>query len=326
MDSNITFADNFADYLMDAQYLLNPQEVRNIDKDVRRVIYRKSVAQKIFPTEQIPRGRKEHRVSISQAPSSPVFSMDFLPESMDKIAKAESIFYLTGISKDYFLSMVDIDGSRNSEYHRDKIDTLHLREMTAIVADFKERLLWRGQDILGANPDVINANVQGIVNTTGINTFTGNALGTAGDGPTAQADAVGSLVVDKYIPPFDCVMTPYIFAQLAKNFNSTTHITDLERMAGQVDIVTGAKMVKKFYISDHLIKAADNGTASAWAYCANKNQADEDTYRILESYPLWHYPITTNKLGIQGKVLWMGGVAGIRADAVSFEDAVDVDG
>jgi len=130
---DLQFSDSFPDYLLDAQYLLNPQEVRSIDKDVRRVIYRSAVAQKFLPTVQVDRGKTEHRVSIAKAPSAPIFSKDFLPESMDKISKAESIFYLTGISKDYFLSMVDIDASRNSDYHKDKIDSLHLREMTSLI-------------------------------------------------------------------------------------------------------------------------------------------------------------------------------------------------
>lgn len=323
--TSVSFSDGFPDYLLDAQYLLNPQEVRSIDKDVRRVIYRSAVAQKIIPTVQIDRGKTEHRVSIAQEPSAPVFSKDFLPESMDKIGKAESIFYLLGISKDYFISMVDIDASRNSDYHRDKIDALHLREMTALIADYKERVLWRGCDILGANPGDIDGNVKGILNTSSINTFHGGdgdaVITTVGDGLYGLANAYKELIIDKMSPPFPTVMTPYVAAQLAQNINTTTLVSDLERIRGMTDI-KGNQMISEIHLSDHLLNAADNGTASSWVFLAPKNNAGEDNVQIYESYPQWHYPITTNTLGIQGKCLWMGGVGVIRANGVCLETSM----
>jgi len=327
--ANLSFSDSFPDYLLDAQYLLNPQEVRSIDKDVRKVIYRTAVAQKFLPTVQIDRGKTEHRVSIAQEPSAPVFSKDFLPESMDKIAKAESTFYLTGISKDYFLSMVDIDASRNSEYHKDKIDSIHLREMTALISEYKERVLWLGTAIRGANPGDINPNMKGIVNTSSINTFNAGGAdantGTVGDFIKGVGDAFNNLVVDKMFPPYETVMSPYLVGQAAKNVNTTTLVSDLERIRGMTD-QNGTAMIKKIYISDFMSSTTDDGTASTWCFIAPKTEAGENTIEVYESYPQWHYPITTNKLGIQGKCLWMGGVGVIRANAVCFEDSIDVDG
>jgi len=329
MTDKIQFSDSFPDYLLDAQYLLNPQEVRSIDKDVRRVIYRSAVAQKFLPTIQIDRGKTTHNVSIAQEPSAPIFSKDFLPESMDKIAKAESTFYLTGISKDYFISMVDIDASRNSDYHKDNIDSLHLKEMTALISEYKERVLWRGSDILGANPGAINPLMLGIMNTASVNTFLADSanseLGTAGDGIKGVGAAYAALIVDKMPPPYVSVMEPFVAAQLAKNINSTTFVSDLERIRGMTDI-KGTPMISEIHISDHLNAAVDAGTASAWAFIAPKTGAGENTIEIYESYPQWHYPITTNKLGIQGKCLWMGGVGVIRANSVCIDVDIDVDG
>lgn len=325
---SVNFADGFPDYLLDAQYLLNPQEVRSIDQDVRKVIYRSAVAQKFLPTKQVDRGKRDHRVSIAQAPSAPVFSEDFLPESMDKITKVESTFPLTGISKDYFISMVDIDASRNSEYHKDKIDSLHLREMTALISDYKERMIWRGTDILGANPEAINPLMKGIVTAANILSFAADGalaeLGAAGDGIKGTGAAYDQLVVNKQEPPFISVMTPYVAGQLAKNINSTTFVSDLERIRGMTDI-KGTPMISQIHISDHLLKLADDGSASSWVFIAPKNNAGEDNIQIFESYPQWHYPITTNKLGIQGKCLWMGGTGVIRASGVCLETGIDVD-
>lgn len=326
---NLQFSDSFPDYLLDAQYLLNPQEVRSIDKDVRKVIYRSAVAQKFLPTKQVDRGKTEHRVSIAVEPSAPIFSKDFLPESMDKITKSESIFYLTGISKDYFISMVDIDASRNSDYHKDKVDALHLREMTALISEYKERVLWRGSDIRGANPENINTAMKGLVTTSGINTFNANGtaakLGTVGDGVKGVGAAYNELIIDKLNPPYVSVMSPYVAGQLAKNVNTTTLISDLERIRGMTDI-KGTPMISQIEISEHAVAAADNGANSTWTFFAPKTNAGEDTIQIYESYPQWHYPITTNKLGIQGKVLWMGGVGVIRPNGVCAENTIDVDG
>jgi hypothetical protein len=329
MANRVQFSDSFPDYLLDAQYLLNPQEVRSIDKDVRRVIYRSAVAQKFLPTIQIDRGKTDHRVSIAQEPSAPIFSKDFLPESMDKIAKAESIFYLTGISKDYFISMVDIDASRNSDYHKDKIDSLHLKEMTALISEYKERVLWRGSDILNANPGAINPNMKGIMTTASVNTFNAAAAdsntGTAGDMIAGVGNAYAELIVDKMPPPYVSVMEPFVAAQAAKNINSTTFVSDLERIRGMTDI-KGTPMISSIHISDHLLSAVDAGDPSAWAFIAPATEAGENTIEIYESYPQWHYPITTNKLGIQGKCLWMGGLGVIRANSVCIDVDIDVDG
>lgn len=327
MDSQ--FSDSFPDYLLDAQYLLHPQEVRSIDKNVRKVIYRTAVAQKFLPTVQVDRGKTEHRVSIAQAPSAPIFSKDFLPESMDKVAKKESTFYLTGISKDYFLSMVNIDASRNSEYHKDKIDALHLREMTALISEYKERVLWRGCDIQGTNPGNINPLMLGIVTTASINTFNAGGAdantGTVGDFIKGVGSAFNALVVDKMFPPFETIMSPWLVGQAAQNVNTTTLVSDLERIRGMTD-QNGTVMINKIHISDVMSATTDAGTASTWCFIAPKTAAGENTIEVYESYPQWHYPITTNKLGIQGKCLWMGGVGVIRKEAVCFEDAIDVDG
>ena len=323
------FMDNFPDYLMDAQYLLMPREVMEIDEDVRRVIYRESIAQKIFPTKQIPRGFDEWRVPIATQPSAPIFTKNFEAEAFGRVEKEEKIFYLVGLMKDYFISMKDIDNSRNSPWYRQKIDTLHLREMTASVAHFRELLFWRGFDILGGVPAAIDANLAGIVTDAGISTFNANGaaakLGTAGDGMKGLADAVKVLVKAKYKPPFDTVMTTEVFGQLLINMNATTHVTDLERILG-LNNQEERRLVKNAYISDALLNHVDTGATSAWAFIAQKNTAGEDTVQLLESYPLWHYPVNSTKLGIRGKILCMNGAAPIRPDAICFEDTIDVDG
>jgi hypothetical protein len=328
---DVSFSDAFGDTMfVDAETVLNPQEVKNIDEDVYSVIYSKAVAQKIFPTKQIPRGMREFLFSIARESSAPIFSKDFLPESVDKVTKAETTVKLVGISKDYFLSMVDIDASRNSNYHSTKIDTLHLREITALVADYKERVLWRGYDIRGPDPGAIETGVIGIITQSGIQTFEagigGNdETGSPGDGPFTCMKGAQALLNYHYEPPFVVVMTPQLYGQFCLNMNTTTHITDIERIQSMVD-ANGNKMFSGIYITPHLVNVAEDGTNAAIVVLATKTNAGEPTGFVIESYPLWHYPITISRLGIQGKILWMGSFAGLRPKAIALAAAINIDG
>jgi len=315
---------------IDAQYPLNPREVESIDEDVKAVIYHAAISQKFLPTRMIPKGQVFHKVSTAQKPSAPIVSLDFMPESMDKIAKKEEIFYLIGISKDFFLSMTTIDASRNSPYHKDKIDSLHIREMVAFISDFKERIIWRGVTALDLDPGQVEPKCVGICNTSGVNTFQAgiglnDETGAAGDIPASVMSGANELIKDGFKPPFVVVLTPYLYGQACLNQNSTTMETDIERCLGLVD-KDKQSMISRIEITPHLVAAAETGANAAMVVIAPKTPAGENTIEILEAYPVWHYPITISALGIQGKVLWMGGVAVIRPTAVALAEAIDIDG
>lgn len=314
----------------DTMYPLNPREVESIDEDVKSVIYHEAIAQKFLPTREVPKGQVFHKVSTAQKPSPPIVSKDFMPESMDKIAKKEVTFYLLGISKDFFLSMTTIDASRNSPYHRGTIDSLHIREMVAFISDFKERIIWRGSTAFELDPGDIEPNCVGILNTTGVNTFEAgiglnDETGAAGDIPASVMSGANELIKDKFRPPFVVVMTPYLYGQACLNQNATTMETDIERVLGLVD-KDKQSMISRIEITPHLVAAVETGANAVMVVIAPKTPAGENTIEILEAYPVWHYPITISALGIQGKVLWMGGVAVIRPTAVALAEAIDIDG
>lgn len=326
---DVSYGNEWRNFL-DAQYPLNPREIESIDETVYSVIYHEAVMQKFVPTINIGRGKTTHKVSIAQAPSAPIFSKDFLPEAMDKVAKKETEFKLVGISKDFFISMVDIDASRNSQYHKETIDSLHLREITRLIADYKERVLWRGYDILGANPGALDANVKGVMNTTGIGTFEAgiglnDETGSAGDGPFSVSSGAQDLVTQGYRPPYDVILSPQLAGQFILNMNSTTHITDIERMQGMVD-ENGNKLIRKIHITPHLVNAAESGTNAAMAVIKMQTNAGEPTIQIAQSYPVEHHPINISSLGIQGKILWMGRAVVIRPKAITIAEAIDIDG
>lgn len=328
MDRDVTFKGSFSDIFMDAQYVLQPQELRQVDTDVRSVIYSKAVAQKFLPTRQIGKGMTKHRYYKAVAPSAPIFSQDFLPESMDKVPKEEFDVDLLGISKDYFISMRDIDASRNPKSAYDfetKIDTLHLREITALISDYKERILWRGEDIAAADISNIAGGLTGIFNDSNVQSAAGvlglgsdDDLTAAGDGVQAVG-YLADLLLNKYFePPYVLVLTPGVYGRFMKNIDTTTNLSDMERI---LSLTTKDKtsLLSEIYVTPHLGKSTDE-----LAMIAPRSPAGDPTIEIIESYPIWHYPINTTSLGIQGKILWMGAAAVKRPNGIAVSDDVTV--
>lgn len=320
MDLDVRFQDSFADIFLDASYRLHELEMKNIDGAVKSVIYSKAAMQKIFPTNNIPTGLTSHRFYKATEPRDPIISRDFKPEAMEETRKTEHDIDLMGISLDYFLSMVDIDASRHSQYLKDKIDTLHVREITAKIADVKEQILWRGEDIANKDPDQVFGGLTGVYNDANVQTAdcapdNDDDYQTAGDFPYAVG-VLADLLLDKnFMPPYTLVWTPSCYGQAMINQNATTQQTDLERILGMTD-ENEQKLIDRIYTTPHLGNNTDE-------MCLIKPQdpAGGPTAMAVESYPLWHYPINTTSLGIRGKILWMGAAAVIRPNAIATVDA-----
>ncbi|MHA1513363.1 MAG: encapsulin, partial [Candidatus Hodarchaeales archaeon] len=281
-----SYSDSIPRHFVDAQYVLHPYEVKAIDKIVHGVVRARAIAQKHFPTIPIAKGARKYLVSIAKSPNSPKFGEDFLQEAMDKVGKTETEYVLAAIHKDFELSMIDLDSSRNSNYHRSDLKQLHISEVSKLIADFKERVLWRGHDILGAEPGDIDTGVKGIVNYAGISTFEAGAgkndeTGSPGDGPACVANATEALVANQYYPPYDIFLTPGLYTQFTLNMNSTTHITDIERMQAMVDN-NGKKLLNSINITPYLIGAAETGTTAAMLAVASKTPEGEPTVIIGE--------------------------------------------
>lgn len=320
MDTKIQFQDNFSDIFMDASYRLHELEMKNIDGSVKNVIYSKAVFQKIFPTNPIPQGLTSHRFYKATEPRDPIISRDFKPEAMEEIRKTQYDIDLIGISLDYFISMVDIDASRHSQYLKDKIDTLHVREITAKIADVKEQILWRGESIANIDPDQSFGGLTGVYNDSNVQTAdcapdSDDDYTTAGDLPYAVGVLADKLLDQYFMPPYELVWTPSVYGRSMINQNSTTHQTDLERIRGLVS-EDGTNLINSIHTTPHL----GNGT-DEMCLIKTTDPSGGPTAMAIESYPLWHYPINTTSLGIQGKVLWLGAAAVTRPNAIATVDA-----
>ncbi len=336
-EPTIYFSDSLPSKWVDADYALNPREILSLDRIVYGVVRHNAVLQKWLPTVAINKGSLKHELSIAVELSEPLFTKDFMKEDDDEVRKTAITYTLAAMHKDFRINMIDIDASRNQNYYNQTIESLNIREAALTIADYKERVLYRGFDILdraktAANPQgIIGTDVYSVINpptaSGTINTFAAagdNAgMNSAGDGPLSVGAAMASLIADEYYGPYVFQMTPDIYGQLAQNFNSTTHISDIERMHAMIDL-DGNKILEGMDTTKYLIKlesVADNGSMLMFQ---RKTPAGEPTAVVLESYPVAHYPTQHSSLGIKGKVLWMGCEATLRASAFTLETDVNL--
>ena len=162
---------------IDASYQVTARETQWIQNLILKVNRQKAVAQKRIPTKNIPNGTKKYTVETISEVTEPKFTDNFLKEDQMPIVKAEADFYLAFMHHDYRIAMTDAHAVANSQFHSQTLPDQTISALTASIADYREKVVWRGYDIAGranllaANQGVIDTNVLGIINTVGINTL-----------------------------------------------------------------------------------------------------------------------------------------------------------
>jgi hypothetical protein len=325
--------------ILDADYVLQPREVAEIDKTVYDIVWQNTILQKIFPTIQIKKGMKTHKFIKVSEPHPPVFTEDFMKEDYEKIRSSETTVYVCYMHKDFQIPKVTIDASRSQKYYNRDILTLHISVMVQTLVSYKERVLFRGFDIGGRRSSgsfsaiergSINDNVKGLMNMSGTQSFEAGAdandeLGSAGDIPYSIVSGAEDLIDYEGFGPYDVILSPKAYAQALKNRNSTTHETDLERALSLVDMNKQA-IVRKIWVSAFLENATDDGTNSAIVVLQRKTPNGHPTCVIGEEYPVRHYPTTQNQFGVRGKVIWAGTLIPIYPEYITIASDIDVDG
>ena len=329
-EDTVYFAESFPTKFVDAAYQLMTRETQSIDKVVRKVIRAKGVANKIFPSIKIPKGAKQHIIAIEIEQEPPKFDDNFMKEAQDTVRKEEATFYPVFMHTDFTLYMTDIDASRNPFYDID-LKALTLRGATGTIVDYKEKVQWRGYDISGrANSANVQGSIdthsKGILNTSSVQTFSSGAGGdsnltAAGDGPATIGLGLSDLVTYHFYGPYDFVMTPGVYSQLAANQNSTTHIHDIERMQSMIDI-SGNKLLRAMNVTPYLLNTAETTSTGALILLDRKTPGGEPTVVLGDEYPVAHYPTSQNSLGIKGKVLWAGIPCVIRPLALTQDTSI----
>lgn len=328
--------DIFKDsYWLDADYQLTSQEVTSYDKTVYGVVRQRGFCNKIFPTVPIPRGVKTFTTAIELEQDPPIFDDNFNREDLDEFRKSESSFYPVFMHKDFILNMTDIDASNNARIYNGNLKTQTLKASTATIMDYKEKVYWRGYDISGRavaatnNQGSIDTSSKGIMNTTNVQTYSGGAgadgsLTAAGDGPANVAFGMSDLIDYQYYGPYDMIVSPGTYKQAVVMMNSTTHITDLERMQSMVDL-KGRKILRNLDVSKYLLNTAETTSTGCSLMFDRKTPAGEPTCVLGEEYPVAHYPISDSRLGTRGKVIWAGIPIVLRPYAFTYDASQDHD-
>ena len=335
------FLDGFGDaeleQFLDADYILTPREIESIDQIVYNLVKWAEIAQKYFPTVPIQPGMRERHIYIEQEQDAPIFTDDLLAEDLDEVRKQQSIYYPVFMHKDFALTKVDIDASRSKNMFNIDAKQLTIRGTTNTIVSYRERVIWRGYDIMARSA----ANAQGLIDTKSkgimnadpqqsgsstVNTFQAGAgaddnITAVGDGVASVGLAMNSVIDDKYVGPYLLFISPLVKSQLVQNMNSTTHITDLERMQSMVD-EKGNKILISMDTTPFLINKTETTSLGAMVLIDPKTSLNEPTVAIGEEYPVTHYPTTQNPLYIKGKVIWSGCALVLRPKAVSIAEAI----
>jgi len=327
------FSDSFPSTWLDADYQLMPRETESLDLIVYGVVRARGIVNNIFPQIPIAKGSKSHIVATEIEQDPPKFDDNFMKEDLDGVRKTEATFYPVFMHKDYYLYMTDIDASRSgNRNHNIDLKALTLRGSVATIADYREKVMWRGYDISGRAHAAANGQgsidtaSKGILNTTGILTCDVGAGGdsdvtAAGDGPASIGIAAGDLVPYHYYGPYDFIMSPGVYTQLIANQNSTTHIHDIERMQSMIDL-RGNKLLRNLDVTPYLLGTAETTSTGAIVMFDRMTPANEPTCVLGEEYSINHYPTSQSQLGIKGKVLWAGIPCVLRPYAFTKDEAI----
>jgi uncharacterized linocin/CFP29 family protein len=316
---------------VDASYQLMPREILGVQKTIYGVVRQKAIAQGIFPTVPIPKGLRQYAVATEIEQEAPKFDDNFNREALDEVRKEEATFYPVFMHKDFALNMVDIQAGNNQWYNKNLLN-LTVSGTVGTMADYKEKVIWRGYNISGrahaaANRQgLIDTNSKGIMDTTNVQTADVGAGGdsnitAAGDGPASVGIFVGDLAPYDYYGPYDLIISPGCYTQLVVNQNSTTHITDIERMHSMIDI-NGRKLLRNMDITKYLLGTAETTSTGAMLFFDRKTPAGEPTCVIGEEFPIAYHPITRSRLGTSGKIIWAGIPMVLRPYAFSQDAAI----
>lgn len=316
---------------VDAAYQLMPREILGIEKRIFGVVRQRAISQKIFPTIPIPKGLRQYAVATEIEQEAPRFDDNFNREALDEVRKEESTFYPVFMHKDFALNMVDIEAGSNSWYNKNLLN-LTVNGTVGTIADYKEKVIWRGYSISGRAHSAANrqgsidTNSVGILNTTNVQTADIGAGGdsnitAAGDGPASVGIFAADLVAYDYYGPYDLIISPLSYAQLIQNQNSTTHITDIERMHSMVDI-NGGKILRNMDITKYLLGTAETTSTGCMVMFDRKTPQGEPTCLIGEEFPIAYHPITRSRLGTSGKVIWAGIPLVLRPYAFTQDAAI----
>lgn len=308
---------------MDTQYVIHPREMEYIDGEVAAVMRAMAVMDRLFGRQDVGRGKTSEKFYDNKAPRDPIQSKNFKTYQPGVDAETENEVHFLGVHKDYEFGMVELDASRNGQYFNSNILERTTQDHTAMVMDFRERILLRGGDIRSNNNKNIDTRVKGLVNWSGIQVqSTYDDFTTFGVATDAVTEMIKQLQNYYFKPPYQLVVTPWVYIQLLRNrhtYSNKTEIWELLNLGQEA----GQNLISGITATPHLLKVDETTSTGAMYLIAQADHKGRANALIAESYPLWHYPLSLGtQIGVAGKIAWMGSFVLRRPKAVSSTVAI----
>lgn len=305
----------------DASYQLTPQEVEAINSEILHVLRWDTIEPiKSIPTKNVGKGLKRWKSYVWSSVEKPAFSLEFPRTNTTAIKKTETEWTLRGYHYDYEIDMVTLDAMQNSNAvvrFGENYQSGLLTELTAQLLETSIWSLFRGGDI----PGYLDDGKKGIVNHASVQDPGAMGLGAddnltaSGDYPYSVHKMATKLLTAKFAAPYELHLTPGCYAQAVVNFDSTNKIFDFELL--QNDVTRG--LLSRIVVNPFLIDSETEVNATgAMMLCKPGAQ----NFQIIESYSLGLYPLPSQGLGIEGKLLWCGGVEIRRPTSIVYCDAL----
>lgn len=150
-------------------------------------------------------------------------------ETLDIVNLARTTVAVPTVHKEFLLNKLDLAGSR--------LSGTPLNTTTAESAGYKVGLEEDKLLILGFSRDGTTYEIEGLYNTTGVNTFGGATWGTATNIPLSINAAVAALMTDNIFPPYNLCLHPDQYNECAVFVASTAvpYLTWIkERIGGDI--------------------------------------------------------------------------------------------
>lgn len=311
--------------LSDTSYQINADEVTAVRTEITKVLRWALKTPKFITTRQIGKGMLKYEYHAWNAVQHPRYSLDFARGKNVAVSKEGSTQNMLGFDYDFHVTMPQIDQASISGKKVMFNETLlqgTIRNLTESLAIYSEYSKMLGSDI----PNMIDIGVKGLLNNASV-TDPG-ALGEGSDDDlTAAGDVYHSaiveankLIVAKFDPPFDLMMSPGVYAQALKNKEGTPNVSDLE-LIFNLGVKEGNRMFRNIIINPFMIDSETETNSTGAMACI---ASGEQNFEIVETYPLGFYPLPPQDLGLDGKILWCGGSIVYRPAAVVFANTLTI--
>lgn len=312
--------------LRDSSYRLTNEEISAIESQILHNLTFPLVSPGLITTKDIGKGLRKWKFNTWGAVQPPRYTMDFSRGDNVQTAKTETEVKLMGMDYDYSLTMPEVDVYNNSNRLMKFSETLEqgiLGELVQSLGKYREYYIFRGSSI----PNMNDIGQKGLVNASGITDpgamgeDSDDNLTTAGDIQISAIKMANELIQSKFEPPFQLHMTPGVYTQALKNRNTTTKETDFQLLAQLGVKEIGRAFFDRIVLNPYLIGSETETNTTGAMACFKPGP---ENFRIIESYPLGYYPMPSIDLGIEGKLLWMGGVEVRRPSSIVYADALTI--